>query len=50
VLFRSDPNHIAISLGDGRTMEARGRKYGVGIFDNAAGREWTAAGTIPGLS
>lgn len=51
LLFRAgDPNHIAISLGDGRTMEARGRRDGVGIFDNAAGRTWTRAGTIPGLS
>src|SRR5262249_8431785 len=24
--------HVAISLGDGRTIEARGRKYGVGVF------------------
>lgn len=50
LLFRSgNPNHIAISLGDGRTIEARGRRYGVGIF-SAAGRGWTRAGTIPGLS
>ena len=51
LLFRAgNPNHIAISLGDGRTMEARGRRYGTDIFDNAASREWTRAGTIPGLS
>ncbi len=51
LLFRAgNPNHIAISLGDGRTMEARGRRYGVGIFENAADRTWTRAGTIPGLS
>lgn len=50
LLFRSgNPNHIAISLGDGRTIEARGRRYGVGIFD-ANGRGWTRAGVIPGLS
>lgn len=50
LLFRSgNPNHIAISLGDGRTIEARGRRYGVGIF-SAEGRGWTRAGTIPGLS
>lgn len=50
LLFRKGkPNHIAISLGDGRTIEARGRRYGVGIFD-AAGRGWTRAGVIPGLS
>ncbi|MEW6430611.1 MAG: peptidoglycan-binding protein [Myxococcota bacterium] len=50
LLFRAgNPNHIAISLGDGRTIEARGRRYGVGIF-SAEGRGWTRAGTIPGLS
>lgn len=50
LLFRAgSPNHIAISLGDGRTIEARGRRYGVGIF-SAEGRGWTRAGTIPGLS
>jgi peptidoglycan hydrolase-like protein with peptidoglycan-binding domain len=50
LLFRSgDPNHIAISLGDGRTIEARGRQHGVGIF-SAEGRGWTRAGTIPGLT
>jgi peptidoglycan hydrolase-like protein with peptidoglycan-binding domain len=50
LLFRSgSPNHIAISLGDGRTIEARGRRFGVGIF-SAEGRGWTRAGTIPGLS
>ncbi len=53
--FGSDPNgssrpsggaHVAISLGDGRTIEARGRKYGVGFFD-ANDRGWTHAGMIP---
>jgi cell wall-associated NlpC family hydrolase len=46
LLYR--PGHIAISLGDGRTIEARNRKAGVGIFD-ANNRGWTRAGTIPGL-
>lgn len=46
LLFR--PGHVAISLGDGRTIEARGRAYGVGIF-NAQGR-FTSAGMIPGMS
>lgn len=45
LLFR--PGHVAISLGDGRTIEARGRRYGVGIF-NARGR-FTSAGLIPGM-
>ncbi len=46
LLFR--PGHVAISLGDGRTIEARGSAYGVGIF-NAHGRGWTAGGRIPGM-
>ena len=48
LLYRATPggsngngNHIAISLGDGnRTVEARGKAYGTGIFGNAAGRQW----------
>jgi cell wall-associated NlpC family hydrolase len=40
-------NHIAISLGDGRTIEARGRAYGTNVF-NARGRRWTHGGLIPG--
>lgn len=48
VLFRrGNPNHIAVSLGDGRTIEARGRAYGVGSFQ-ATGR-FERAGLIPGL-
>lgn len=46
LLYR--PGHIAISLGDGRTIEAKGHDYGVGIF-SANGRGWTRAGMIPGL-
>jgi cell wall-associated NlpC family hydrolase len=41
-------HHVAISLGDGRTIEARGKAYGVNVF-NATGRSWSAAGIIPGL-
>lgn len=40
--------HVAVSLGDGRTIEARGSKYGVGVF-NAVGRDWTHAGLLPGI-
>jgi len=40
-------NHVAISLGDGRTIEARGKRYGTGVF-NAKGRSWTHGGLIPG--
>lgn len=45
LLFR--PGHVAISLGDGRTIEAKGRAYGVGVF-NARGR-FTAAALVPGM-
>ena len=43
------PGHIAISLGNGKTMEARGKDYGVGVF-SAQNRGWTAGGLIPELS
>lgn len=39
--------HVALSLGDGTTMEARSSRYGVGTF-TAIGRGWTHAGLIPG--
>jgi hypothetical protein len=56
--FDSDPfkatppehRHVAISLGDGRTMEAQGTKAGVGIFRHAERRKWTHAALIPGVS
>lgn len=40
--------HVAISLGNGRLIEARGRSYGVGQFD-AADRELSHAAFIPEL-
>lgn len=40
--------HVAISLGDGRTIEARSSRHGVGIF-NGRGRGWEEAGLIPGM-
>lgn len=40
--------HVAISLGDGRTIEARGSAYGVGVF-SAYGRGWEEGGLIPGM-
>jgi cell wall-associated NlpC family hydrolase len=40
--------HVAISLGDGTTIEARGRAYGVGSWD--AGDRFQYAAIIPGLS
>lgn len=39
--------HVAISRGDGSTIEARGRQYGTNIF-NAHGR-FTSAGLVPNL-
>ncbi|MCP3104051.1 peptidoglycan-binding protein [Myxococcus sp. K15C18031901] len=46
LLFK--PGHVAISLGDGRTIEAKGSAYGVGIF-SAKGRGWTSGALVPGL-
>jgi cell wall-associated NlpC family hydrolase len=40
--------HVAISLGNGQLIEARGSNYGVGQFD-AAGREFSHAAFIPEL-
>lgn len=52
--FKGDPfagerpasAHVAVSLGDGRTIEARSRRYGVGSWP-VAGRPWTHAGLVP---
>jgi hypothetical protein len=44
---RPSKAHVAISLGDGRTIEARGTKYGVGEF--TAHNRFNYAGVIPGL-
>jgi hypothetical protein len=43
LLFRmtGDPTHIAISLGNGSTIEAMGTAYGVGVFGGASSRGWT---------
>lgn len=40
--------HVAVSLGDGRTIEARSTRLGVGVF-SADMRGWTNAGLVPGL-
>ena len=45
---RGASGHVAVSLGNGSTIEARGRAYGVNVF-SASGRDWTSAGLIPGL-
>jgi N-acetylmuramoyl-L-alanine amidase len=41
-------DHVVISLGDGHTIEAMGRAYGVRI-GVVAGRDWTSGGYVPGL-
>jgi cell wall-associated NlpC family hydrolase len=45
---RPRSSHVAVSLGDGRTIEARSTRYGTGIF-SAYGRGWTHAGLVPGI-
>jgi hypothetical protein len=40
--------HVAISLGDGRTIEARGSAYGVGSW--SAANRFNYAAVLPGLS
>ncbi len=38
-----DTNHVAISLGNGSTIEAMGEAYGVLVAGDAANRGWTGA-------
>lgn len=40
--------HVAISRGDGTTIEARGKAYGVGSW-SSKNRPWVAAAKIPAL-
>jgi cell wall-associated NlpC family hydrolase len=43
-------NHVAISLGNGQTLEARSRKDGVGVFHGGA--SWSGfnhAALVPGF-
>lgn len=47
LLFRIG-HHVAISRGDGKTIEARGKDYGVGVF-SATRDGFDAAGLIPGV-
>lgn len=46
---RPSQAHVAISLGDGKTIEARGRSYGVGSFE-ASSQRFEYAAVIPGLA
>jgi peptidoglycan hydrolase-like protein with peptidoglycan-binding domain len=42
--------HVAFCLGDGRrTLEARGKDFGVGIFDGAANRAWSFGFLLPNV-
>lgn len=46
LLFRigvADYNHVAISLGNGSTIEAMGTAYGVLVAGGASSRQWTGA-------
>lgn len=45
---RDGSEHVAVSLGNGMTIEARGRAYGVNEF-GTQGRPWSAAARIPGI-
>jgi cell wall-associated NlpC family hydrolase len=51
LLFRHDTpadGHVAVSLGNGSTIEARGKQYGVNKWP-AQKRHWTHAAYVPGL-
>jgi hypothetical protein len=42
--------HVAFAIGDGkRTLEARGKAFGVGIFDKADTRSWNIGCLLPGV-
>lgn len=45
ILFRmsGDPTHVAISMGDDSTVEARGKAQGCNVFTGASKRTWTHA-------
>lgn len=45
---RPSSAHVAVSRGDGTTIEARGARWGVGVF-STYNRGWTHAGLIPGI-
>jgi cell wall-associated NlpC family hydrolase len=53
LLFSDNPDtnkrvdHVAISLGDGTTMEAKSKDANVGVFPKRSG--WDYAGTLPGM-
>lgn len=47
--FQISIGHIAISLGDGTTYDAKSSRAGVGHFPNAAGRPWSCGVLLPGI-
>src|SRR5690606_13796067 len=51
LLFRAPtstaPGHVAVALGDGTTIEARGTAWGVGVF--SARNRFERGGLIPGV-
>jgi hypothetical protein len=42
--------HVAISRGNGTTVEAHSARVGVAVLPNAAGRKWTSGVLIPGVA
>lgn len=48
MLFRmnTNPKHVAFSLGNGSTYEARSRSTGIGVFGGASRRVWTHGAII----
>lgn len=52
LLFRigvTPVNHVAVSLGNGSTIEAHSSKTGIGVFGGAANRRWTHGARVPGI-
>jgi Putative peptidoglycan binding domain len=47
--FNIGIGHVAISLGDGRTVEARSAQYGVLVAGGASHRPWTTGAHLPGV-
>ena len=48
VNIKGKSNHVAVSLGNGKTIEAMGERYGV-RQGNAYGRGWNHAALVPGM-
>jgi cell wall-associated NlpC family hydrolase len=48
ILWRE--GHIAVSRGNGTTIEARSSDLDVGVFSATVGRDWASGGFIPELS